>query len=111
MNFAVRVQASDLFFLSEETAVRIAMRRMGRLETISALSNETGRNILNAMKADSGIDIGDRRRPHEGRFIQQLEDRSIDLRINIIPTLHGEMSPSGFMTAKQASARSSRSAS
>src|SRR5687768_14410721 len=90
VGFAVEVNASDLFFLSEETAVRVALRRMGRLETMFALSLETGRNILNVMKADSGIDLGDRRRPHEGRFIQVLGDHSVDLRINIIPTLYGE---------------------
>jgi type II secretory ATPase GspE/PulE/Tfp pilus assembly ATPase PilB-like protein len=90
VRFAVEVNASDLFFLSEEAAVRVALRRMGRLETMSALSLETGRNIMNVMKADAGIDIGDRRRPHEGRFIQVLGDHSVDLRINIIPTLHGE---------------------
>jgi type II secretory ATPase GspE/PulE/Tfp pilus assembly ATPase PilB-like protein len=88
--YAVSVDASDLFFLSEEAAVRVALRRMGRLETISALSLETGRNILNVMKADAGIDLGDRRRPHEGRFIQRLNDSDVDLRINIVPTLHGE---------------------
>ncbi|HVJ84091.1 MAG TPA: GspE/PulE family protein [Caulifigura sp.] len=88
--FAVETGASDLFFLTEEGAVRVALRRMGRLETMFALSLETGRNILNVMKADAGIDLGDRRRPHEGRFIQQLGERPVDLRINIIPTLHGE---------------------
>jgi type II secretory ATPase GspE/PulE/Tfp pilus assembly ATPase PilB-like protein len=90
VRFAVEVNASDLFFLSEEAAVRVALRRMGRLETMFALSLETGRNIVNVMKADSGIDLGDRRRPHEGRYIQNLGDHSVDLRINIIPTLHGE---------------------
>jgi type II secretory ATPase GspE/PulE/Tfp pilus assembly ATPase PilB-like protein len=87
---AVELNASDLFFLSEEAAVRVALRRMGRLETMFALTLDIGRNILNVMKADSGIDLGDRRRPHEGRFIQVLGDHSVDLRINIIPTLHGE---------------------
>jgi type II secretory ATPase GspE/PulE/Tfp pilus assembly ATPase PilB-like protein len=88
--FAVEANASDLFFLSEEAAVRVALRRMGRLETMFALTLDIARNILNVMKADAGIDLGDRRRPHEGRFIQNLGDHSVDLRINIIPTIHGE---------------------
>jgi len=90
VDFAVNAGASDLFFLSEEAALRIAMRRMGRLETLLALSPETGRNVVNVMKADAGIDIGDRRRPHEGRYIQQVGDHGVDLRINIVPTVHGE---------------------
>ena len=82
--------ASDLFLLTEEGGIRIALRRMGQLETIGALSHEVGRGVMTLLKAEAGIDLGDRRRPHEGRRIQAIGDRVIDLRINIIPTLHGE---------------------
>lgn len=81
---------SDLFLLSEEAGVRVAFRRMGGIETIAALPLELGRSVVTLLKAESGIDLGDRLRPHEGRRIQGLGDRTIDLRVNIIPTLHGE---------------------
>lgn len=82
--------ASDLFFLAEESGVRVAFRRMGGIETVAALPLEAGRSVITLLKAEAGIDLGDRRRPHEGRRIQTVGDRVIDLRINIIPTLHGE---------------------
>jgi type II secretory ATPase GspE/PulE/Tfp pilus assembly ATPase PilB-like protein len=72
--YAAAAQASDLFFLSEE----------------AALSLDAGRNILNAIKAEAGIELGDRRRPREGRWLERVGDHDLDLRINIIPTLHGE---------------------
>ena len=87
---AAEQNASDLFFLSEEGGIRVAIRRMGNMETIGALSYEVGRGVLTLLKAEAGIDLGDRRRPHEGRRIQVIGDRTVDLRINIIPTLHGE---------------------
>ena len=87
---AADLHVSDLFFLSEEAGIRVAFRRMGNMETVAALSYETGRSVLTLLKAEAGIDLGDRRRPHEGRRIQTIGDRVIDLRINIIPTLHGE---------------------
>lgn len=90
VSFAAEQQASDLFFLTEETAIRVAMRRMGRMETIVAVPTEVGRNIINVVKVEAGIDLGDRRRAHEGRWLQTVDDRQIDLRINFIPTLYGE---------------------
>jgi len=87
---AADLHASDLFLLGEESGVRVAFRRMGGLETVAALPLELGRSVVTLLKAEAGIDLGDRRRPHEGRRIQSVGDRVIDLRINIIPTLYGE---------------------
>ena len=87
---AADLQVSDLFLLAEETGIRVAFRRMGGIETVAALPLETGRSVITLLKAEAGIDLGDRRRPHEGRRIQAVGDRVIDLRINIIPTLYGE---------------------
>lgn len=87
---AADLHVSDLFFLSEEAGIRVAFRHMGSIQTVGALSYEAGRSVLTLLKAEAGIDLGDRRRPHEGRRIQTIGDRVIDLRINIIPTLHGE---------------------
>ena len=87
---AADLHVSDLFLLAEETGLRVAFRRMGGIETVAALPLETGRSVVTLLKAEAGIDLGDRRRPHEGRRIQAVGDRVIDLRINIIPTLYGE---------------------
>lgn len=46
--------------------------------------------MIRSLKAVAGLDIAETRRPLDGRFIQDLEDRRIDLRINSIPTLFGE---------------------
>ena len=87
---AADLHVSDLFLLSEESGIRVAFRRMGIMETVAALPYDTGRGVVTLLKAEAGIDLGDRRRPHEGRRIQTIGDRVIDLRINIIPTLYGE---------------------
>jgi len=81
---------SDLFLLAEESGIRVAFRRMGGMETVAALPLELGRSVVTLLKAESGIDLGDRLRPHEGRRIQAVDGRTVDLRVNIIPTLHGE---------------------
>ncbi|MBC7852577.1 MAG: type II/IV secretion system protein [Pirellulaceae bacterium] len=87
---AVELKASDLFLLSDETGLRVAIRHMGHLETLATVSREQGRTMITFLKAQAGMDIADRRRPQEGRWIFEREGDRIDLRLNIIPTLHGE---------------------
>ena len=37
------------------------------------------------------MDVSDYRKPHDGRWIFEVDDqRSVDLRINVVPTLHGD---------------------
>ena len=42
------------------------------------------------IKAQAGMDIAEKRRPLDGRWIQRIANQQVDLRINIIPTLFGE---------------------
>jgi len=79
----------------------VAIRRMGRLENLAELSREQGRYLISYLKAQAGIDITERRRPQEGRWIFEREEGRIDLRINIIPTLHGEDLAARILDRKQ----------
>jgi type II secretory ATPase GspE/PulE/Tfp pilus assembly ATPase PilB-like protein len=47
--------------------------------------------VLNHVKVESGVDISERRRPQGGRCIYSInEDKKLDLRVNVVPTLFGE---------------------
>lgn len=87
---AVDAQASDLFLVTNEQHVAVQVRAMGMIHPISILSPELGRKVMSALKAQAGMDLNERRRPLDGRWIHETADRSVDLRINMIPTLHGE---------------------
>jgi type II secretory ATPase GspE/PulE/Tfp pilus assembly ATPase PilB-like protein len=87
---AVELQASDFFLFSDESTLRVAIRRMGHLETLATISRDQGRHLISHIKAQAGIDITERRRPQEGRWIFDRPGGRVDLRVNIIPTLHGE---------------------
>ena len=87
---AARAHASDLFLFTDEGAVRVAMRNMGSLEPVAVLPRDQGRQLINYFKTMAEIDISERRRPQEGRWIFDSDDGRIDLRMNIVPTLFGE---------------------
>ncbi len=88
---AVAISASDLFFSSEADAVSVTVRRLGLIRPLMTLPMELGRRYMTHIKASAGMDITERRRPLDGRWIQSLADgRKLDLRISTIPTMYGE---------------------
>ncbi len=88
---AARLFVSDLFFLSNEDHVAVAARHLGILRPISFLPTEMGKRCLGHIKAVAGMDVTERRRPLDGRwiFVRQGGHR-LDLRINSMPTMYGE---------------------
>lgn len=88
---ALKLNASDLFLLSNESFVSIQVRHLGIVRPLAIVSPDTGRRFMLHIKASAGMDVAERRRPADGRWICQADDgRTIDLRINVVPTLHGE---------------------
>lgn len=91
IQLAIQMKASDLFLLSDEKSVAVRMRQLGVLRPIREYSPDYGRRLITHFKAMSGMDIAERNRPHEGRWVVPREGESpVDLRLNTIPTLFGE---------------------
>jgi type II secretory ATPase GspE/PulE/Tfp pilus assembly ATPase PilB-like protein len=90
LRYASSMEASDLYVLSDETCGNVCMRRLGKVEPIAFVSREVGRQLIAHVKAMSGMDIADRRRPGEGRWLHAKAGKRLDLRINCIGTLFGE---------------------
>ncbi|MHC2067658.1 GspE/PulE family protein [Bremerella sp. T1] len=82
--------ASDLFIFAGEPEYQVAMRLWGRMRNITRLPASEGKQLLNYVKALAGIDITERRRPQDGRWIYRDDEKVIDLRLNLIPTREGE---------------------
>lgn len=87
---AARRGASDLMLLAERSETTIAMRRWGLVEPLSVVDTATGRHYVSALKAAASMDIAERRRPLDGRITLDVDGEAIDIRINTLPTLHGE---------------------
>ncbi|MDG2383853.1 MAG: GspE/PulE family protein [Pirellulaceae bacterium] len=90
IQLAIQMKASDLFFLTNQDQVEVRLRQMGIMRTVRSYSLEYGRKLMSHFKAMSNIDITERFRPLEGRWVFNREEGAVDLRLNCMPTLHGE---------------------
>lgn len=88
---AVDRGASDVFLSSGVDEVLVSMRRMGVVEHIGALPADLGRRALSYLRTVTQVKLDERRRPQDGRWrFPSSNPRQLDLRLNTIPTLHGE---------------------
>jgi type II secretory ATPase GspE/PulE/Tfp pilus assembly ATPase PilB-like protein len=90
---ASKLGASDVFFSAGANHVLVQMRHLGIVRPLGVLAAEHGRRCLAHVKVKAGMDTAERRRPQDGRWMFDQGESSkpgVDLRINAIPTLHGE---------------------
>jgi general secretion pathway protein E/type IV pilus assembly protein PilB len=89
---AANERASDIHIEPEENALRIRYRIDGLLHTQS-LPPEINRfqaAILSRIKIMAHLNIAEKRLPQDGRIKMRVQNREIDVRVSIIPMIHGE---------------------
>src|SRR5436309_1454250 len=89
---AANERASDIHVECEEGGLRIRYRIDGILQ-IQALPPEINRfqaAIISRIKIMSRLNIAEKRLPQDGRIKMRVHNREIDVRVSIIPMIHGE---------------------
>ena len=89
---AANERASDIHIEPEEGALRIRYRIDGILQT-QALHAEINRfqaAIISRIKIMARLNIAEKRLPQDGRIKMRVQNREIDVRVSIIPMIHGE---------------------
>jgi general secretion pathway protein E len=88
---ALRAGASDIHLESDSSGMVIKYRVDGVLSTVGSVStSDLAEQAISRIKVMSELDISERRVPQDGRFRVSLQGRLIDLRVSIIPSIHGE---------------------
>lgn len=88
---AIRRKASDIHIEPYEKKLRIRTRIDGILTEIPPPPHQLADRIVSRVKVMSRMDISERRVPQDGRIKLKLSaGRSIDFRVNSLPTLFGE---------------------
>ncbi|MBE2257971.1 MAG: Flp pilus assembly complex ATPase component TadA [Rhodobacteraceae bacterium] len=88
---AVRAAASDVHLESTPTGITIKYRLDGVLDTVAQISGVAlAEQVVSRLKVLAELDIAERRTPQDGSFRVQVAAREIDLRVSIMPSIHGE---------------------
>jgi type IV pilus assembly protein PilB len=83
-------RASDINIRPDRRQVGIHYRIDGRLQRWRALGRGPLPALVSRIKIIGGMNIAERRLPQEGSARLVDQDRSLDLRISVIPTVNGE---------------------
>ncbi len=89
---AVSDRASDIHFEPMEGDFRVRYRIDGVLHTTRTPPQikQFQAAIVSRLKIMSQLDIAEKRKPQDGRLIVRHEGREVDVRVSVIPTVHGE---------------------
>ncbi|MGM0378356.1 MAG: GspE/PulE family protein [Bacillota bacterium] len=86
----IKAEASDIHIEPTETNVRVRFRIDGDLQEFIKSKKETLSPLVTRIKIMGKMDISERRRPQDGRVETIIDSHLVDLRISILPTVHGE---------------------
>jgi general secretion pathway protein E len=88
---ALRAGASDVHFESTPAGLSVKYRIDGVLDAITdAAGVALAEQAISRLKVLAELDIAERRVPQDGSFRVRAQERDIDLRVSIIPGIHGE---------------------
>ena len=83
-------RASDIHFEPCEGHCRIRFRIDGRLIERYVIDKINYPAMVNKMKILSNLDISEKRLPQDGRILYEVDQEKFDLRVSVLPTIHGE---------------------
>jgi type IV pilus assembly protein PilB len=88
---AYKNRASDIHIEPLEKKLRVRFRIDGVLQEMQSPPRKLHAAMISRLKIMTGsMSIAERRLPQDGRIQVKLGNKSIDLRVSIIPTVHGE---------------------
>ena len=87
---ALRTGASDIHIEPMEKKVRLRYRIDGALTEKPGPPKGLQNAVLSRIKIMADLNIAERRIPQDGRFNIKAMGKEVDLRVSILPTVHGE---------------------
>ena len=89
---AVKQQTSDVHIEPQEKGLRVRYRMDGmlRVQPVPQEISQFYSAIVTRLKIMARLNIAEKRLPQDGRIKLRIEGREVDVRVSIIPMLHGE---------------------
>ncbi|NOZ46548.1 MAG: type II/IV secretion system protein [Chlorobi bacterium] len=90
INEANSIDSSDIHIEIYEKKCRVRLRIDGKLVERYVLKREEYPALINKIKIKANLDISEKRLPQDGRIFFTEGNNKFDIRVSILPTLHGE---------------------
>ena len=87
---ALKTKAADIHFEALEKSSRLRYRIDGELVERPSPPKALHNAVVSRIKIMSNLDIAERRKPQDGRFKVKALKKEVDVRVSILPTVHGE---------------------
>src|SRR5438045_5976146 len=88
---AIQRRASDIHIETGDAAVHVKYRIDGVLqEAMKPIAKQFHSPIISRIKVMAELDIAEKRVPQDGRFKLKVPGKTIDFRVSIMPSVHGE---------------------
>ena len=88
---AIQRRASDVHIETQDDAVYVKYRIDGVLQpAMRPIDRRFHSSIISRIKVMAELDIAEKRVPQDGRFKLRLPGKTIDFRVSIMPSVHGE---------------------
>ena len=88
---AIQRRASDIHIETQDDAVYVKYRIDGVLQpAMRPIAKRFHSSILSRIKVMAELDIAEKRVPQDGRFRLRVPGKTIDFRVSVMPSVHGE---------------------
>jgi general secretion pathway protein E len=88
---ALKSDASDVHLEATAEGLTVRYRIDGLLDEVATIKgNDLSEQIISRLKVLAELDIAERRVPQDGSFRVSRGGRDIDLRVSVMPSVHGE---------------------
>jgi type II secretory ATPase GspE/PulE/Tfp pilus assembly ATPase PilB-like protein len=88
---AIQRRASDIHIETQDDAVYVKYRIDGVLQqAMRPIAKQHHSAIISRIKVMAELDIAEKRVPQDGRFKLRVPGKTIDFRVSIMPSVHGE---------------------
>jgi type IV pilus assembly protein PilB len=87
---AVNRHASDVHIRPGESSAETFFRVDGSLISVRVFSKTLLPAIVARIKVLAGMDLAEHRVPQDGSIHMNVQSRPVDMRVSVIPTIHGE---------------------
>jgi type IV pilus assembly protein PilB len=88
---AIQRRASDIHIETGDDAVHVKYRIDGVLQpAMRPIARQFHSSVISRIKVMAELDIAEKRIPQDGRFKVRMPGKTIDFRVSIMPSVHGE---------------------